>query len=129
MFNAISRGHALKSIFSLVYKRVFFVDFRSLVAYRAGEEYVNCTNTGFFDAYLGWSINFDIIYMNNQYCKWYIYNPNPTGSVILSFPLILVKYFTNIGFQLYFWVTFRPRVVVINSMSTLGWIPERFNKA
>ena len=62
-----------------------FVDFRSLVAYRVGEGYANCTNTGFFEAAPNWSINFDIIYMNNQYCKWYIYNPNPTGSVILSF--------------------------------------------
>ena len=47
---------------------------------------INCQNTGVQEIPEGmaWSLDMDIYYQINQVCYWWIYNPNPTGTVTLK---------------------------------------------
>ena len=63
-------------------KRLLFTDFRPSIG--TLDEFDNCTNTGFYDAYPGWSLEFEIMQNHQQLCQWIIYNANPGGSFTLT---------------------------------------------
>ena len=62
--------------------RLCFTDFRPSIG--SQDEFDNCTNTGFYDAYTGWSLEFEIMQNHKQLCQWVIYNANLGGSFTLT---------------------------------------------
>ena len=62
--------------------KYWFSDFRPSIGIL--DEFDNCTNTGFYDAYPGWSLEFEIMQNHQQLCQWVIYNANPSSSFTLT---------------------------------------------
>ena len=71
----------------------FFSDFRSTISGVPYSSYGYCGNPGFFEATsVGWSSTINMSYRDNQQCYWFIYNPQPTGHMQLSFSNFNVSY-------------------------------------